>query len=90
PGAGAGRVLVTLRAAAPRPGGGAVALRLCAGGACETVELGPELRTVRVLLPAGAGPLELRSPTFYAPDGRELGVLVDWARVEAAESVAGQ
>ncbi len=82
PGPGAEQMLVTLRAAAPRPGGAPIALELCAAGACQTVSLGPGWRTVRVLLPATMAPLELRSPTFFGPDGRELGVLVDWARVK--------
>jgi hypothetical protein len=81
-GDGEGRRVLTVRAAAPRPDGGPVPLRICAGGRCQEVVLGPAWREVRVLLPA-ASPVELRSPTFGAPDGRELGVLVDWARVEA-------
>jgi hypothetical protein len=57
---------------------------VCASGRCEKVTLGPAWRTVRVLLPDAGGPLELRSATFFAADGRDLGVLVDWARIEQA------
>ncbi len=82
--AGAGtHVLVTLRAAAPWPSGVPVPLRVCAAGVCQAVALGPTWRVVRVLLPLAAGDLELRSATFYAADGRELGVLLDWATVAA-------
>lgn len=84
-GAGGAPGLLTLRVAAPRPAGGEVALQICAsgGGPCEELALGPTWRELRVLLPA-AGEIELRSPTFGAPDGRELGVLVDYASVEPA------
>ena len=78
--AGGRPVLLTLRAAAPHPGRAEVPLQICAGGHCEQLMLGPEWRELRVLLPE-AGEIELRSPTFIAADGRELGVLLDWARV---------
>jgi hypothetical protein len=81
PASEARQMLVTLRAAAPRPDGRPVTLSVCAGGRCEDAVLGGAWRTVRVLLPAASGPLELRSATFFAPDGRDLGVLVDWTRV---------
>jgi 4-amino-4-deoxy-L-arabinose transferase-like glycosyltransferase len=78
-----GPALLTLRAAAPHPGRAEVPLRVCVGRRCEEAPLGPEWREVRVLLPA-AGEIELRSATFRGGDGRDLGVLLDWARVEPA------
>lgn len=80
---GAGPGILTLRAAAPRPDGALVPLEVCAGGACAEVPLGAEWRVVRLWLPpAGAAPIELRSPAFFAADGRDLGVLLDWATLE--------
>jgi hypothetical protein len=74
--------LLTLRAAAPHPGADTVPLRICTpAGACTEVALEPTWRELRVPLPA-AGEIELRSPTFTAPDGRELGILLDRASVE--------
>lgn len=86
PGEGA-RMLVRLRAAAPRPDGEPVTLQICAAERCQTVSLGAELRTVQVLLPA-ADELQLRSATFFGADGRELGVLVDWGEVEGVPAAA--
>lgn len=79
-----GAALLTLWAAAPRPDGRVVPLEVCAGGHCEQLTLGPAWRRVRVLLPT-AGAIELRSSTFRAPDGRDLGVLIDRVAVEPAQ-----
>jgi len=93
-------VLLTLRVAAPHPGREAVPLQVCARGACQQVAVGREWREVRVLLPGAGettarraeklGLIELRSPTFMAPDGRELGVLLDRAAVEPAKPFTTQ
>lgn len=89
--------LLRLRLAAPRPAASdssTVPVSLCVQAACpatrQTVQVGPTWRTFAVLLPlpelserSAAAPLviELHSPAFAAPDGRTLGVLVDWAGV---------
>ncbi|MBP1468574.1 glycosyltransferase family 39 protein [Candidatus Chloroploca sp. M-50] len=77
----AGLVRLTLRAAAPHPDGLPVPLTICAQRQCETVTLAPAWRTFHLLLPAPNEPIDLRSPTFYAPDRRDLGVLLDHAAV---------
>lgn len=66
---------------APWPDGKAVPLQICAGERCALATLDQQWRTVRVLLPAASNEIALRSPTFTAPDGRELGVFLDWAEV---------
>jgi tetratricopeptide (TPR) repeat protein len=82
---GPGPAILTMRVAAPWPGGGRVLLRVCAGGACQEITLGAELRVVRLILPpVGEAPIELRSPTIRAADDRDLGVIVDWARLDPA------
>ncbi len=73
--------LLTLRVMAPWPDGKAVPLQICAGERCVLATLDQQWRTVRVLLPATSNEIALRSPTFIAPDGRELGVFLDWAEV---------
>lgn len=77
-----GQVVLRLRAAAPHPDIRTVPVQICRGGACTEVELGPTWRTVTLVLPASAEPIEVRSPTFTAPDGRVLGVLLDRAAIE--------
>ncbi len=73
-----------LRAAAPRPDGDSVPLQICSAGECRTVELGADWREIRLALPIREGqPVMLDSPTFYAPDGRDLGVLLDAVEVIA-------
>jgi hypothetical protein len=67
-----------LRAAAPRLDGAPVPLEICVARACQRVTLSAAWRELRVLLPA-PGLITLRSSTFFAPDGRELGVLLDRA-----------
>ncbi len=75
-----GPVILRLRLAAPRPDGQPVPIRICADAACNSVSIGGAWHTIQILLPAAPGsPVELRSPTFTAPDGRELGVMLDWA-----------
>ncbi|MCX7792577.1 MAG: hypothetical protein N2378_18230, partial [Chloroflexaceae bacterium] len=84
--------LLTLRVTAPWPDGRAVPLRICAGGACALAAVDQRWRTVRVLLPAAGEEIALRSGTFTAPDGRQLGVFLDWAEVreyDASSEVRG-
>lgn len=89
-------VLLRLRLAAPHPDTSRVPVTICAAGRCQQVVLTPTWRSVRLLLPTppsdGAGEhatllVELQSPTFRAPDGRRLGVLVDAATVAWAYAI---
>jgi hypothetical protein len=63
-----------------------VAAQVCLRGHYQPVTLTPNWREVALLVPPSPYHqhmvVELRSPTFLAPDGRSLGVLVDWAAVE--------
>jgi hypothetical protein len=81
--------VLVLRLAAPHLATRSVTAQVCAAGRCQPVPLDATWRTVKLLLP-GSRPdnpaadsaervVELRSPTFTAPDGRRLGVLVDRA-----------
>ncbi len=80
--------ILTMRIAAPRPQAGPDGLShgvatVCSTDLCQPVELAPTWRIVRVLLPPTSEPthtVAIHSPTFVAPDGRELGVLLDWVR----------
>jgi hypothetical protein len=81
-----GPAVLELRLAAPRLDGSTVTAEVCAAGTCHTLPLEHSWRAYRlpVAAPAsGALEIEVRSATFAAPDGRVLGVLVDWARVSA-------
>lgn len=78
-------VLVTLRAAAPRPEAEPVPVEICNAAECVEVLLEDQLRVVRLALPAAGGPITLRTTGFRAADGRELGVLLDYAAVDALE-----
>jgi tetratricopeptide (TPR) repeat protein len=78
-------MLVTLRAAAPRPGVDPVPVEVCNAADCVDVVLDDQLRVVRLALPAAEGPITLRAQQFLSPDGRELGVLLDYAAVYALE-----
>ncbi len=79
--------LLELRVAAPHPHHARVPMQVCAADVCQTVLLGTDWRVVQVALPrvppdeAGVIEVQLRSSTFVAPDGRTLGVLLDWARL---------
>jgi tetratricopeptide (TPR) repeat protein len=76
--------LLRLRLAAPHPDAARVPLQVCTAGRCQQVWLAPTWRTFALLVPpAGSRDqiVELRSPTFAAADGRQLGVLLDWATV---------
>lgn len=78
------RYLVRLRMAAPHPGTQPVPVQLCTAGQCQSLELSPTWHVLTLLIPATSDPLqvvEIRSPTFVAPDGRSLGVLLDWVTI---------
>lgn len=75
-------VLLRIRLAAPHPGTSEVAVRICTADRCQPVVLERTWRTIVVRVPAAQHIIEVRSPTFIAPDGRELGVLVDRAKVK--------
>jgi len=74
-----------LRLAAPHPDPGPVAATVCAAGRCLPLLVGRTWRVYALPLPPGArGPLlvEIRSPTFDAPDGRSLGLQIDRAAIK--------
>ncbi|MGQ9927529.1 MAG: glycosyltransferase family 39 protein [Chloroflexaceae bacterium] len=73
--------ILTLRVTAPWPDGKVVPLQICASEGCALAALDQQWRMLRVLLPAASNEIALRSPTFIAPDGRELGVFLDRAEV---------
>jgi len=80
----AGPQLVRLRLAAPRPDSAAVPVQVCAARRCWSLVVGPRWRSYSLEFGGvGDDPLlvEIRSPTFAAPDGRQLGVLIDNATV---------
>ncbi len=75
--------IVRLRLAAPHPDGGAAA-QVCVAGRCQALLVGATWRTYILPFDAPPGPLppiEVRSETFDAPDGRRLGVMIDWVEV---------
>ncbi|MCG8350334.1 MAG: glycosyl transferase [Chloroflexales bacterium] len=83
-GGGGDLTLVQVRLAAPHHQTTGVTARICSGDYCQLVTLDPTWRVFSLLMPSAAlhsGIVEVRSPTFEAPDGRRLGVLLDWAKV---------
>jgi 4-amino-4-deoxy-L-arabinose transferase-like glycosyltransferase len=84
-----GSGVLRLRLAAPRPDGERVTTVACVLGVCYPLQLDGEWRTyeipIQVDTPGGLD-VELRSNTFRAADGRELGVLVDWMQKDWEET----
>lgn len=81
-------VHLLLRLAAPRLNTNQVPVTVCMADThrCQSIELAATWRVFRLLLPDDTNSsalIELRSPTFDAPDGRALGVLVDWITIAA-------
>lgn len=82
--------MLGLRVAAPHPTPQPVPMQICVAGQCQQVLLQQDWQQVLVALPdappdaTGSVPITLRSPTFAAPDGRTLGVLLDQARMVQA------
>jgi 4-amino-4-deoxy-L-arabinose transferase-like glycosyltransferase len=76
--------VVNLQLAAPHPNADVVPVTICVATACQTIPVGPDWRMYRVVLPQLSEPdlpVEVRSPTFVAPDGRRLGVKIAEAAV---------
>lgn len=76
--------LLRLRLAAIRPDGQGAAASVCVRDVCHPLQVGAGWRTYTLPLPQGAAGqllVEVRSETFRAPDGRELGVLIDSVEV---------
>jgi Dolichyl-phosphate-mannose-protein mannosyltransferase len=78
--------LVRLRLAAPRPGGSSVPAQVCAVDSCWNLNVAPDWRTYTLLFQTPVDEpleIEINSDTFVAPDGRQLGVLVDSAQIQS-------
>ncbi len=81
-------VLVQLRLAAPHPDTETVTATVCMVDTdrCQPIAVEATWRVFSLLLPDDTNSsalIELRSPTFDAPDGRALGMLVDWITIAA-------
>jgi 4-amino-4-deoxy-L-arabinose transferase-like glycosyltransferase len=77
---------LSVRVAALRSDIAQLDLTLCTAAGCTVTPLPAGVwRTLSVFVPpaadAASAELELRSPTFAAPDGRTLGVAIDWYTV---------
>ena len=84
PGAGPG--VLRLRLAAPQPDRMPTHAEVCVAGRCQVLSVGPTWRTYELPLAtnlAGVQQIEISSDTFDAPEGRRLGLLIDWADVQA-------
>jgi hypothetical protein len=85
PGAGPG--ILRLRMAAPHPDPDATPTRaeVCVAGRCQVLSVGPTWRIYELPLMTklvDSQQIEIHSNTFDAPDGRRLGLLLDWADVQ--------
>jgi 4-amino-4-deoxy-L-arabinose transferase-like glycosyltransferase len=83
PGAGPG--VLRLRLAAPHPDATPTRAQVCLAGSCQVFSIGPTWRTYELPLKAkltDVHQIEIRSDTFDAPEGRRLGLLIDWAEVQ--------
>jgi len=84
PGAGPG--VLRLRLAAPHPSTTPTHAEVCVAGRCEVLSVGPIWRIYQLpvaITLAATQQIEIRSDTFQAPEGRRLGLLIDWADVRA-------
>ncbi|MEO7912207.1 MAG: glycosyl transferase, partial [Roseiflexaceae bacterium] len=82
PGAGPG--VLRLRLAAPHPDAHPTRAEVCVAGHCQVLSIGPTWRIYELPLTtklADSQQIEIRSDTFDAPEGRRLGLLIDWAAV---------
>jgi hypothetical protein len=71
--------------AAPRPDGTPVRTQVCVSGRCQTLSVGPIWRTYEFPLEMNltdTSQIEISSDTFDAPEGRRVGLLIDWADVQ--------
>jgi len=60
-------------------------VQVCVADSCRPVTLDATWQRITLRLPpadTSRRVVELHSPTFAAPDGRELGVLVDWIALD--------
>lgn len=76
-------LVLDIRLAAPYPDADEVQVEICSGTWCQSVAVARGWQRQRLLVPLHEQPsqvIEIRSPTFTAADGRDLGVLLDWAR----------
>ena len=74
-----------LRLAAPHPDNTPTRAEVCVAGRCQVLSVGPTWRTYELPLTTkltDAQQIEIRSDTFDAPQGRRLGLLIDWADVQ--------
>ena len=84
-------VLLQVRLAAPRPDNTPVRVQICVADSCRPVTLDAGWQRITLRLPPANTTrrvVELHSPTFTAPDGRELGVLVDWVALDRGVPVS--
>ncbi len=66
---------LTLRLAAPQS---LVHIQICTSQRCQMLSISPAWRTYRIPIAINTTEvIELYSPTFLAPDGRQLGILID-------------
>ncbi len=78
--------VLRLRIAAPHPDAEHITANICVADHCQPLSITPDWRVVSLILPpsnAATQIVEIRSPTFVAADGRSLGVLLDWAVIDA-------
>jgi 4-amino-4-deoxy-L-arabinose transferase-like glycosyltransferase len=84
--AGAGPGVLRLRLAAPRPDAQPTRAEVCVAERCQVLSVGPTWRIYELPLTAKLTDvqlIEIRSDTFDAPEGRRLGLLIDWADLHA-------
>ncbi len=75
-----GPAILTLRIAAPHPDQQSIPLQICSGNQCSTINIGPTWHTYELPINhnyTSTEPIELSMPTFTAPAGRQLGILID-------------
>jgi hypothetical protein len=81
----AGPGVLRLRLAAPQPDRASTRAEICVGGHCQALTIDPTWRIYEIPLAsklAGGQVIVIRSDTFDAPEGRRLGLLIDWAEVK--------
>jgi len=81
----AGPGVLRLRLAAPHPDQKPTRAEVCVVGRCQVLSVGPSWRIYELPLTtklADSQQIEIRSDTFDTPEGRRLGLLIDWADVQ--------
>lgn len=79
--ANADPLVLQMHIAAPHPDATSVPLEVCRAAHCTSITLEHQWRVVSMLIPNENDAITLRSPTFSAPDRRDLGVILDWVRL---------